>query len=209
MKNLIFALLAVGLFASCQNSDKSVDATAAKAKEAMAKPEATTQTLNITAGSKVNWTGKKLAGAHNGFITISEGTVNTSGGKLTGGKFTIDMNSITCLDLAAGQGKEKLEGHLKSPDFFNVGEFPTSTFEITSVSGNQVTGNLTMLGVSKSITIPADIMVSGSSTKVTSPDFQINRTDWGLKYGSASFFDNLKDKAIDDQISLSIMLKAS
>jgi len=209
MKNLIFALLAIGLFASCQNSDKSVAATAAKAKDAMAKPAAAAKTLNVTTGSRVAWTGKKLAGPHTGFISISDGTVNISGGKITGGKFTIDMNSIYCEDLAAGQGKEKLEGHLKSADFFNVEKFPTSTFEITGVNGDQVTGNLTILGVSKSITIPANIAVTETTATVTSPEFQINRTDWGLKYGSSSFFDNLKDKAIDDQISLSLKFKAS
>ena len=118
------------------------------------------------------------------------------------------MNSLNCTDLEAGKGKEKLEGHLKSADFFDTATNPTSTFEITSVSGGNVTGNLTMKGVTKSVTFPADVKVTPDGVSVISSDFTINRTDWGIQYGSASFFDGLKDKAINDNIGLSIKLRA-
>ena len=157
----------------------------------------------------VSWSGSKIAGTHTGTLNVTIGNIDVTGGKVTGGKFMIDMNSLSVTDLEAGKGKEKLEGHLKSKDFFNVGANPTATFEITSATGGNVTGNLTMMGVTKSVTFPASINVGDQGVSVTTPDFTINRTDFGLKYGSASFFSDLKDKAINDNIGLSIKLKAS
>ena len=151
----------------------------------------------------------KASGTHTGTLNVTSGNVDTKDGKVVGGTFNIDMNSLACTDLEAGKGKEKLEGHLKSPDFFNVAANPTSTFTITNVNNGNVTGNLTMMGVTKSITFPATIGMSDSGVTVSSNDFTINRTDFGMKYGSASFFDNLKDKAINDKVGLKIQLKAS
>jgi len=209
MKNILITILAVGLLASCQNAPKGEKAITGAAKEITKAATSASKTIKLLPGGMIGWSGKKLAGEHKGLITISEGSINVADDKITGGKFTIDMNSISCSDLAAGQGKEDLEGHLKSADFFNVAAHPTSTFEITNVAGNQETGNLTLLGVTKSITFPANMAVTPEGTTVTSPIFNINRTDWGLKYGSAKFFDVVKDKAINDQISLSVRFKAS
>jgi len=68
---------------------------------------------------------------------------------------------------------------------------------------------LTMMGMTKSVTFPADVQVTDNGVSVATSDFTINRTDWGLKYGSASFFNDLKDKAINDNIGLSIRLRAT
>jgi len=130
-------------------------------------------------------------------------------GNLVGGKVTIDMNSLEVTDMKAGEGKEDLEGHLKNADFFDVEKFPNSTFAITSVAGGNVTGNLTMKGVTKSINFPATIEVTDAGVTVSTNDFTINRTDFDMKYGSATFIDGLKDKAINDQVGLKLVLKAS
>ena len=195
------------MITACNNAPKGEKAATTEAKEVATK--SASHTYSVTPGSQVMWTGSKVAGKHTGTIAVSGGNISTNNGVVTGGKFTIDMASITCTDLKAGEGKEDLEGHLKAPDFFDAGVHPTATFEITSVEGGNVTGNLTMKNITKSITFPAKIAVMDKGVSVSSPDFTINRTDWGIKYGSASFFDGLKDKAINDNIGLQIKLRAS
>jgi len=138
-------------------------------------------------------------------------------GKVVGGKFEIDMASLTCTDLKAGDGKEDLEGHLKSPDFFDIAAHPTATFVITKVTelagdasaNSLVYGNLNLKGVEKGIAFKAMINDKGQGVSVVSPEFSINRTDFGMKYGSATFVDVVKDRAINDNVKLSINLSAS
>ncbi len=212
MNKLSFLFItAVTIFAmACQNAPKGEKAVTEAAKKVAnnAAASAANATYKVESGSTIMWTGTKLAGPHTGTLNVSTGTVNVKDGKVTGGKFFIDMGSLTVTDLEAGKGKEKLEGHLKSADFFDVANNPEATFEITAVEGGNVTGNLTMMGVTKSITFPADIKAPAGGVSVKTPNFTINRTDWGLKYGSASFFDGLKDKAINDEIGLQIRLRA-
>lgn len=175
-----------------------------------------------TEASKVLWTGTKVTGKHNGDISIKDGEVAMSNGKLTGGNFTIDMTSINTLDLEGDQ-KQYLDSHLmgtgedsKADDFFNASKFPTAKFEITKATqllndenaNYIVAGNLTMKDVSKEITFKANIMKEGDMISVKTPEFKIDRTEWGIKYGSASFFDGLKDKAINNEMSLQVMLVA-
>lgn len=211
MKNLFSLIIltaVLGFFASCQNAPKGAKAMTDTAKK-VAAPAMAAKTYKVDgASSKVSWTGTKVTGKHTGTFNVNSGTVQTKDGKVVGGNFNIDINSMMCTDLEAGKGKEKLEGHLKSPDFFDAAAHPNSTFAITSVDNGNVTGNLTLKGVSKSVTFPATINVTDSGVTVTSNDFTINRTDFGMKYGSASFFDDLKDKAINDAVGLKIMLKA-
>ena len=115
------------------------------------------------------------------------------------------MTSIQVTDLEAGKGKEKLEGHLKADDFFGVNNFPTATFVITEVakSGNgySVAGNMTIKGITQSKKIHMSFNGNSASTNLT-----VNRTKYGITYGSGSFFDNLKDKAIDDNFELAVNL---
>jgi polyisoprenoid-binding protein YceI len=184
------------------------------------KVEETTSTAsyNVDAmNSMVNWSGSKLTGTHTGTLKVSNGNVTMNKGKVTGGTFTIDMNSLTNTDLAAGQGKEKLEGHLKSPDFFDVGAHPTASFTITKVAeamGDDavnalVYGNLTIKGVEKNVGFKAMINDKGEGVSISAPEFSINRTDFGIEFGSNSILGVAKDKAIDDNIKLSIELSAS
>src|SRR4051812_22003659 len=81
--------------------------------------------------STIEWTGKKLTGEHTGTILLSSGEIEAQKREIKSGKFEIDMSSIEDKDLS-GEWKAKLEGHLKSADFFNAAKFPKATFVITS-----------------------------------------------------------------------------
>jgi polyisoprenoid-binding protein YceI len=171
--------------------------------------------------AKIMWEGSKPGGKHSGTINISEGNLYVTDGMVSGGSFTIDMNSINVTDLE-GEYKTNLEAHLKGTaeegktDFFNVTVYPTAKFEITKVTALTddsntnalVYGNLTLLDVTKEVSFKATISISEASVVVSTPQFTINRTDWGIKYGSKSFFDNLKDKFIEDNMGLAISLEA-
>lgn len=156
--------------------------------------------------SKITWKGDKVTGSHNGTINLSEGTLIFEGDNLVGGNFTIDMTSIVVSDLEAGSGKEKLEGHLKSDDFFGVSNHKKAMFKINKVDGNKGTyrvyGDLTIKG----ITHPATFQMTIKDNTATA-NFKIDRTKFGIKYKSGSFFDDLKDKAIYDEFDINVNLK--
>ena len=160
------------------------------------------------AKSTITWVGKKVTGSHNGTIALQSGTLNVDGKKVTGGTFTIDMNSIKDAD-----GSTKLEGHLKADDFFGTAKFPTSTFVITKVAGSgaalTVTGNLTIKGITKPVTFPATVAVNADGTvSALAGKILVDRTKYDIRYGSKSFFDSIGDKAIDDNFEIGVKLVA-
>jgi polyisoprenoid-binding protein YceI len=160
--------------------------------------------VNKTASS-IAWLAKKVTGEHNGTVGISAGALNVDGNKLIGGNFTIDLKTIKALDITDPGYNQKFIGHITSGDFFEIEKFPTASFVITKVAGNQVTGNLTVKGITKSITFPAEIAVKGG--KVTAKaNITIDRTDFNIKYGSKKFFDSIGDKAIYDDFALTVSL---
>ena len=160
------------------------------------------------AKSTITWVGKKVTGSHNGTIALQSGTLNVDGKKVTGGTFTIDMNSIKDAD-----GSAKLEGHLKADDFFGTAKFPTSTFVITKVAGSgatlTVTGNLTIKGITKPVSFPATVAVNADGTvSALAGKILVDRTKYDIRYGSKSFFDSIGDKAIDDNFEIGVKLVA-
>lgn len=159
-----------------------------------------------TEKSSVVWKGYKVTGSHVGAISIESGNLVFDGDKLTGGEFVIDMNSITVTDLT-GEYKGKLEGHLKSDDFFGVGTYPTAKLIFKKVKSNgknayKVTGDLTIKGKTNSITF--DLSIYGSKANAA---LKIDRSKYDVRYGSTSFFDDLKDKAIYDEFDLTADLE--
>jgi len=217
---LFLPLFAVALMAISCNSKKS-DATAevGDAIENASGPQVTQGvTYNVNAAeSQVLWTGRKVVGdSHTGTLNISEGRLMIGGDKLVGGEFTIDMNSLTNTDIEDAKSKGNLEGHLKNEDFFEVSKYPTAEFKLLQVQPStgtpdvthNLTGNLTMKGVTKSITIPANVIVTDAMISAVTPAFDINRTDWGVKYGSG-LTGAVGDKVISDQVALVINLKAT
>ena len=161
------------------------------------------------AASDINWVGKKVTGQHNGSIAIKEGTLQFKKGALIGGNFTIDMTSIKVLDLQ-GSSAGKLEGHLKSDDFFGTGSFPTATLIILDAKdkgkGNfDVKANLTIKGITKPVEFPVTLSPNGKGYKATA-NITIDRSQYEVKYGSGKFFDNLGDKTIYDDFELTVAL---
>ncbi|MFD0988965.1 YceI family protein [Mariniflexile jejuense] len=151
--------------------------------------------------SKVVWKGYKVTGSHEGTIAIKSGSLTFDNGKLTGGEFVIDMTTINSTDLQGG-GKEKLDGHLKSDDFFGVEKFPTAklVFKKVTASGKNaynVTGDLTIKGKTNPITFTISIYGNKATASL-----KVDRTKYDVRYGSTSFFDDLKDKAIYDEFDL-------
>ena len=164
--------------------------------------------------SSVAWKGYKVTGAHEGKIAIREGQFSFNDkGALTGGSIEIEMNNMTCTDLSGEYG-EKLLGHLKSPDFFGTDKFKTSKLAITKVApqdtkGNyKITANLTIKDVTKEVKFFANV-ADDKSAKVTTGKLTIDRGDFGIKYGSGSFFDGLGDKTIYDEFDLTFNIVAS
>lgn len=212
----VLSFIAVAAFLASCGGPQGDKAQTGEAQEVSVKSGDVTLNVDLAA-SNVEWIGTKPTGQHNGTISISEGNLLLANGAVVGGKFTIDMNSIVCLDLTDATDNGKLVGHLKSPDFFEVETYPTAVFEITSaeaVQGNpaathNITGNLTMKNVTKSITFPAMVTVSDDGVTASTPAFLIDRTQWNVQYGSKTLFANLKDNFINDEISLVINLKAS
>ena len=201
---------------------KKVEATDAKtpAPEAKAPTASANNSLanyNLNKGT-LTWTGSKLAGSsHSGTISVILGDLRAKGDNVLGGQFVIDMNSITNTDLEAGKGKEKLEAHLKNADFFDVAAHPRATFIITGSkpatgqtdATHTITGNLKIKCIAKSISIPANVAVVENKLTVVSPAFVIDRTQWGIQYGSNSIAGLAKDKIINNDIALVLNLEAS
>jgi polyisoprenoid-binding protein YceI len=158
-----------------------------------------------TSASKVVWLAKKVTGEHNGTVAISKGSLDVDGNKLVGGSFTIDLKSIVCKDLTDPTYNQKFITHISSGDFFEVEKFPTANFVITKVVGNQISGNMTVKGITKAITFPAQISVTGGKVAATA-NITLDRTDYNIKYGSKKFFESIGDKAIYDDFALTVSL---
>lgn len=154
-----------------------------------------------TTTSKVTWKGYKVTGSHNGTIAIKSGTLSFDNDKLSGGAITIDMTTINTTDLS-GDYKNKLDGHLKSDDFFGVEKYNTATLIFSKVKATgknsyKVKGNLTIKGITEKV----NFIISIYGNKATA-SLKVDRTKFNVRYGSTSFFDNLKDKAIYDEFDL-------
>lgn len=211
----IFMVLVLGLaVVACK---KAKEANTSEA-EAAAVAESTTQkyVANVSESS-IEWKGFKPTGTHNGTVNIESGVFHVDNGVLQSGTFLIDMKSISSTDVEGDQ-KKNLDAHLmgtvagKEGDFFNVNKFPTGVFEITgSTTENgktMLSGNLALKGIKHNVTFPVTVSQDGDMMTFASEAFTIDRTKWGINYGSKSVFDNLGDKFINDDMELKITIKA-
>ena len=160
------------------------------------------QTVEISDGI-ILWKGSKVVpDSHEGTLNISKGTLTFEGDTFTGGTFTVDMNSIVCTDLSGGPAK-RLVGHLKSDDFFGVEEHPEATLVITNAEktegGYNVTGDFTIRG----ITHAEKFVLKLNGNKATA-DLEIDRSKYNVKFRSGTFFENLGDKLIKDELELRV-----
>lgn len=167
-----------------------------------------------TKESVLTWEGSMVFGfeeEHIGYVYISKGELMIENGQLAGGTVEIDMNTIEYGDK---ENKNTPVKHLKSSDYFDVEKFPISTFSITKVESVnvrsktiKVTGNLTIKDITKAITIPAEMEVKDGIVKASGKVI-IDRTQWGIRYSSGKFYDNLADNAVSDEIEFHMKIVA-
>ena len=159
-----------------------------------------------TDASSVTWKAYKVTGSHTGTVALKSGALMFDGDKLTGGEFVVDMPTLVSTGME-GDSKGKLEGHLKSDDFFGVDNHATSKLvftEVTSTGKNsyEVTGDLTIKGITKPVTF--DVSIYGSKATAT---VKVDRTNYDVKFRSGSFFEDLGDKMIYDEFDLVVDLE--
>lgn len=187
-------------------------------KTAKAVTAVAAETMPVdTKASKMEWFATKVTGKHNGTVLLRSGSIEATGGRLTGGAFVVDMTSIKNDDLKDADYNAKLVGHLKSDDFFSVEKHPTATFKITSVApvkdveagkpNYTVNGDLTIKGITNRISFPATVTMSGGQVTALGT-ITVDRAKFDVKYGSNSFFDNLGDKAISNDILINVSVVA-
>ena len=210
------ALVWMGL-TSCGNSSKSDAATVNSDTTVQANANGKEFKVD-TSACTVGFTGYGVGKDHPGEFRLKSGSLTAQDGKLTGGKFVINVASMKM-----GQTEDfitgKLRPHLLSPDFFDVEKFPEATFEITKVDAytptatdssvvpgaNQlISGNLTLKGVTKNISFPAKVETSEHGVNALA-NFNIDRTWWGMSYGNDK---SLKDKFISEKVDLRISVAA-
>ena len=164
--------------------------------------------------SKISWKGFKPTGSHYGSLMLKNGHFIVKDNQIIGGEFTIDMNSIVDLDMPAdNEYNAKLVNHLKSEDFFGVEKHPTASFKITTVQPKEgktlIKGDLTIKNITNTVAFLATVNNNGEVLHVKSETFKVDRSKWNVKYKSKSFFDDLADKFIYDDMEISFDLKAS
>ncbi len=156
--------------------------------------------------STITWTGKKVTGEHSGSINFKDGMLVFKGSKIVGGSFIVDMTTLSNTD-QTGDGKKKLEGHLRSPDFFNTEEYKTSKLVIKTIGEKKpgvysITADLTIKGK----TNPVKFDLTAKGNKATT-EFSVDRTQFGIQYGSGTFFSDLGDRTIYDEFDLKVELR--
>lgn len=168
-----------------------------------------------TLNSKIEWKGFKVLKSDNtshfGTIKFESGDVTVKDGKLESGKFVADMGTLTSVDLKdEAEQLEKLNGHLKSGDFFEVEKFPTASYEITKVSENVngdyntlLDGNLTIKGITKPAQFNANVTVNGGEVSIATEPKDISREDYGVKFQMP-----VANGIIKNEVNLQILIKA-
>ena len=218
MKYSIFTILIIAaMMSSCSNNGKHAETKDAANVEVVKNNQTGTFT-KITPESHLNWKASHLGGVQQryGKVKLKSAEFLVNDGKLTNAKVLVDLSTLTVESFPAGAPQiAKLTGHLKSPDFFNIEKYPTAKFELTSIKpgsgsfNSVVTGNLTILDKTKSITFNANVNVSGDKVSIKSEDFSVNRTDWGLTYNTEGTAGVPKDYLIANDIGFKIDVTAT
>lgn len=215
MKKQIFNLLTICALTiavvGCKK--KAEEANTSDAEAAVVAESTSTKYIANVESSTIEWKGFKPTGSHSGTINLENGVFTTNDGKLHSGTFLINMASLKVTDIPAeDKGNANLAGHLMSADFFDVEKFPSAAFEITGSEDKDgktmLSGNLSMKGVENNISFPVTVSDNGDMLKITSEAFTIDRSKWNIQYGSKSFFDDLGDKFINDDMELKIAVLA-
>ncbi|MCH2535387.1 MAG: YceI family protein [Bdellovibrionales bacterium] len=165
-----------------------------------------------TLKSEVTWTGSKVIGdSHVGNVKVKDGEVKYKNGEPTSANVVIDMTTITNNDLKDPKWNKKLVGHLNSDDFFSTNKYKTATLDAKSIKKASdkfyfVTGDLNIKGKSNPVKVKVEVVEDKKDYQVVKADLEFDRTKWGIQYNSGSFFSDLGDKMIADEVKLSVKL---
>ncbi|MBX3102300.1 MAG: YceI family protein [Bacteroidetes bacterium] len=204
IKLFLLSLATAGLLVACGDKKEGDKGQTGDAKEAAAG-EGQAVALDDKA-TYVEWIAtKEVGGGHQGkfYIKKDESKVTVKDGKITAATLVFDLTKVEITDPQPlpKDKEEQLKGHLASPDFFNTEKFPTAKFELVSIEGEKVTGNLTLVGQTKSYSFNADVKVEGDKVSVVATT-TIDRTNWGMTY-------NPKQAVIKNEVELNINLKSA
>ena len=164
------------------------------------------------AKSKVIWKGSKVIGSfHTGEVNVQSAKVDYKDGEPISGQVVVDMTSIVDKDLTDKKMNQKLIGHLKSDDFFGVEKYKTATLDLEKIQKASdkfylLTGKLTIKGKTLPITLKAEVKRETKTEQVVQVAFNFDRTKYDIKYGSGSFFSDLGDKMISDDVQMNVEL---
>lgn len=183
------------------------------ADDEAAAGEAATYTID-TEASTIEWYGERpLGNSEAGTVAIQDGQLSFTGDQLVDGSFTIDMTSITPTS-KSGDMLDRLTGHLMSDDFFGVETYPTSMLVLKSAEPTgepnqyKVVGDLTVKEITDEIEFLTDVTV-GEGTIEAEADIIVDRSIYDVRYGSGSFFSDLGDDLISDEMQISVSLVAN
>lgn len=216
----ILTIFSISLLAvSCKS--KGADESSSETGTAAGTPSGVAYQVDVPR-SDLKWIAFKPTGSVQGIIPITGGNIYVDGDMITGGAVELNMSGLQVQGMDAGM-KEDLESHLKGTiagkedDFFNVGKFPTATFKVINATKLEndplgthlINGELTMKGITKPVSFKAVVdLSSGVAMKATAEPFMIDRTQWDVKFMSKTFFDNLKDDFVNDQVRIELTLGA-
>ncbi len=228
-KNFLFSAISASmlLFSACTDAPDSDNATTTEAVAVDTAASGTGWKVD-PATSKVEWIATKVSAYHTGTVPVKSGELQVKDGAVTGGSFVLDIANLAVVGPKPDTGmNNKLLGHLKSPDFFDVATYPEATFVITSVApftgavkdsadprqesiskykvpnpSHTISGNLTIKGVTKNIEFPALVTINGDAVDAIAK-FNIDRKQWGIVYPGKP------DDLIRDEIHFGVELKAA
>lgn len=207
----VFSILLVGCSSNASNNKMESESMDSNTMEADNMQESTNELPNSgmfqlnTEESVIHWHGEKIVGnSHDGTIKLSNGMIELQDKNLVRGMFVIDMTTIK-----DSEGSDMLEKHLKSQDFFDVEKYPESKIILKDIIKKdtmyQVIGDLTILDTTHEIVFPPEIKFDGQNVMVNA-EFSIDRTKWNIIYGSGSFFKEMGDGAIRNEINYELDL---
>ncbi|MBK1835185.1 YceI family protein [Roseibacillus ishigakijimensis] len=172
------------------------------------------QALDLEA-SQVHWTGRNLLNAHHGSVAIAEGFLEFSGGALTGGDILLDLARMDCFDLAGGPMHDVLIAHLHNDDFLDLEKFPNARLKITGCReisshpgavNHEIAAELTLKGVTHPLTFPASCGITPEGQAAAQATFSLDRTRWGINYGSGKLFHRLAGHLVNDEIEFQVKI---
>jgi polyisoprenoid-binding protein YceI len=193
----------------------SLAAAALLAGSTWATNDTTTRYRVNTDASTITWNATKVTGEHSGTVGIQNGYISVTDGKLVAANVIANMQTIACTDLE-GEWGAKLVGHLNSEDFFHVSEHKTSSFTLRDITPlakadgdatHSVTGDFTVRGITKSVTFTANVTEDDSQLTIEGSAV-LDRSQFDVKFGSGSFFDDLGDNLIHDNFTVGFHLVA-